>query len=295
MSDNTWETERPPRVRGTRWQQKLLAEALGRMMLPPAVRAVLDVIVRHANGAGYAYPSIATIQAESGYSHAQVHRALTWACAGDPPLLKRYRFKSTRENTPTARRAETRRGQGANNYRLGPALRAAARLYEIEPEQRETPSREQRETPRIERPSDGVNETPRGETPQTGESPCSPGGLMASGAPLHETPERLNGKYKALRDGLVPRKVEVHVAPAREALDRARRVWERQVFVIEPVSQELEESRRRTRELAGALPADEQAILVDLMELLDAVLVDDPAGASSSRETALTSPPGPPS
>ncbi len=161
MSDNTWETERPARVRGTRQQERLLAEALGRMVLPSAVRAVMDVIVRHANGTGHAFLSVETIKAESGYSRATVHRALTWACEGDPPLLERYRFKRTRENTPTARRPEALRGQGANNYRLGPALRAAAGLYEIEPETCETPSREQRETPRIEGPSDRVNETPR--------------------------------------------------------------------------------------------------------------------------------------
>jgi len=58
-------------------------------------------------------------------------------------------------------------------------------------------------------------------------------------------------------------------------------------------AEELEEARRRTRDFAEALPAGERQIVLDLMELLDAVLADDPAGASTSRETVLTSPPGP--
>lgn len=238
------------------------------VLLSRAVPAVLEVIVRHADGAGYAYPSVRTIMIRSGYSRAQVHRALKSACEGDPPLLERRPFLRTRENTPTARNPEARRGQGSNIYRLGPALREAAGLYE-EPD--ETPGPERHETPRIERPSDRVNETPRRETPQTPESSCSLGGLMASGARLDETPERMNGKAKAIKDPLVPEKVEVHVAPAREALDLARRAWERQGFVDEP---ELGEVRRRTREFAEALPAGERAVVLELVERFDAVPVD---------------------
>ncbi len=233
MTVDGWATARP-KVRGTKAQKQALPVALGKMMLPKAQRAVLDVLAEHVGGTGHAWPSIATIAEESGYRRAHVCRAIRQLCEGDDPLLERQRFLRSAENTPNARSARARRGQGATTYRLGPKLRAAAGLYEIPDE-----------TPKIRLLDERVDETPKDETPKIAEKPCTLGSLIAAGAPKNETPERWNENKPSMYEAVdVEEEVEVGPAPARESELQEQ---------IERTRLAQVAARERTR-LAGARP-----------------------------------------
>lgn len=265
-----WATERPPTVRRTRKQAQALRSAVGRLLLSPAAHAVLDVHIEHVNGAGYCFLSIQTMQRETGYSRAQVFRALKELRAGDDDdrLLDRTPFLRTAENTPKARTARGRRGQGASTYRLGPKLRAAAGLYEVADE-----------TPQILAAAEKPDETPRDETPKTLESPCTLGGLIAVEAPSDETPERWNERKPSSNgavgvghaharedDGLLAGLAEQEESDLAVLIERARQA---------AAANERRAGRDAALRLADELPDDEGALVLELVEQLDAVLLDD--------------------
>lgn len=99
MTPDGWATARP-KVPGTEKQRDALQVALGRLMLPECQRAVLAAIVRYANGAGYAWPSLTTIGRESGYSRAQVCGSAPSRSAAAEVVSER---RLTRELTRTGR------------------------------------------------------------------------------------------------------------------------------------------------------------------------------------------------
>ena len=59
------------------------------------------VLCEMANGAGYYWASVSTLQRETGYSRAVVYRALARLRSGDDPLIEVYRFM----RTPAAERS----------------------------------------------------------------------------------------------------------------------------------------------------------------------------------------------
>jgi len=257
VTPDGWATERP-RVPGTKKQAEALRTAAGRIILPDAQRAVLAVIVEHANGAGYAWPSIETIRQDSGYGRAHVFRTLNELCEGEPPLLERERFLRSSTNTPTARTHRGRRGQGASTYRLGRSLRAAAGLYD-DPRNL---SRRDDETPRSVAVATGVDETPRAETPKTSESACTLGSLIAVEVSEDETPERLNESKPSGNGAVGVGRARTRESELPDLIERTR--------LAAAVAE-----RGRTLRLADELPDEESAIVLELVERFNAVLVDD--------------------
>ena len=115
-SGRLWTTERPPHVARRPGQVKTLLAVIGRMNLRRSEQAVLEVIVRHANGAGFAWLLIETIKLESGcHVRRTVQRATRSLGEGESPLLESYPFLRTPENAPPGARGRARRGQGGDD------------------------------------------------------------------------------------------------------------------------------------------------------------------------------------
>ncbi|HXH87345.1 MAG TPA: hypothetical protein VNI55_01895 [Gaiellaceae bacterium] len=242
-------------MRGTKEQEAKLRVALGKMVLPDAHRAVMQVYVDHANGAGYAWPGIGTVQARSGYKRAHVYRTLSQLREGDDPLLERERFLRSSENTPTARTHRGRRGQGSSTYRLGRSLRAAAGLYD---DPRDL-SRQDDETPRSVVVATSTDETPRAETPTTSENACTLGSLIAAKVSEDETPERRNESKPSGNGAVGVGRACAHASELPDLIERAG---------FAAVA-----GRGRTLRLADELPDEEREFVLALVETFDAVLV----------------------
>jgi hypothetical protein len=93
-------------------------------------RAVLHVLAAHVDGAGFCWLRSETIIRESGYRRRSVFLALNEL--EHEALVERFRVL----RDPTRYRSDlpwrARHGQGPNVYRIGPCLREAAQLIEVD-------------------------------------------------------------------------------------------------------------------------------------------------------------------
>lgn len=134
-----------PRVKGTTAQAEALAGAIRQLSLAPfpattgpgerrvsaeAQRGVLTVLAEHANGAGFCFLTIATIEHESGWNTRTVQRAL--AALESQALVERYTYMRSPDRYRPSLPRRARQGQGPSIYRMGRVLRDAAGLVHVE-------------------------------------------------------------------------------------------------------------------------------------------------------------------
>lgn len=102
---------------------------------PEAVRRTCEAIAHHSDGAGFAWPSVETIREHTGDPRAVVFRTLRVLRSGDEPLIESWPVHRSAESAARRRlSAQDKRGnRGANLYRLGVSLRAAAGLRHPDP------------------------------------------------------------------------------------------------------------------------------------------------------------------
>ena len=221
----TWASEQwatrfpPPHVRGIPSQARTLTRIVDRLdHLSECGRAVLRILCDEADGAGIAYPKVATLVRLSGCPRSMTYRALRDLDAAE--LVERYPTLRDPERFAHRRNPRARRGQGVTIYRLGRSLRVSAGLIEMNM-------------------SDHLGLVPRGpqnrsvRPPKPRRDPRTDAGLrpVSGEARLHDAPDELGdgARETPKRDPL-----DHDESPARQGVSSSRRET--------PGTKELEET-----------------------------------------------------